>query len=60
LKKFQFDGDKHDVVGVFVCMGNDELEIRQGRQERDKFTLKNVESTDASEGIVEGLDFRES
>ena len=41
-------------------MGNDELEIRQGRQERDEFALKNVESTNASEGIVEGLDFRES
>ena len=47
MKEFEFDRDEHDVIGVLVGMGDDELEVGEWGIECDEFTLEHVDRPDA-------------
>ena len=57
LKEFQLDRYEHDVVGVFVGMGDDQFEVAERGLEGDQFTLKHVDGADALKSVFEGVNF---
>jgi hypothetical protein len=57
LKKFQLDRYEHDVVGVFVGMGDDQFEVAERGLEGDQFTLKHVDGANALKSVFEGVNF---
>ena len=60
MEKLQLDWDEHDVMRIFVCVGDDLFEIRQERLLSDEFALENIEDANAAERVVKGVDFEEA